>query len=71
MSDRRICPECGKLCLTYREAGEIINSCKHHRNMAKNIPKRKYYCRFAKAYHVTSNKAGYVSKDAYYKMDKR
>lgn len=71
MSDHPICPHCGKACLSRREAGEIINACKHHHNKAKKIPRRMYFCHKIGAFHVTSNKAGYVSKDAYYKMDKR
>lgn len=71
MNDHPTCPVEGKSCLSEREAGEIINSCRHHRNMSKKIPKRAYRCKHCGTFHVTSQKAGYVSKDAYYKMDKR
>lgn len=71
MSDHHTCPVEGKSCLSEREAGEIINACRHHRNMSKKIPRRSYRCKHCGTYHVTSIKAKYVSKDAYYKMDKR
>jgi hypothetical protein len=64
------CPETGKLCLSQKDAGSIINSARRH-NSAKNIPKRSYYCSFCGAYHVTHNKAGMVDSEVYYRREKR
>ena len=64
-----VCRDCGKICYSSREAGEIINSSKrHHRSdhlgRSKKYPRRKYFCSDCGYYHVTSMKAEYseVSK---------
>lgn len=51
-----ICEETGKVCMTTREAGSILNMFRHHRrhwNGKKKIPKRKYYCKICRCYHLT------------------
>ena len=58
------CEDTGKICYSGREAGEIINSTKHHhRNdhlgRSKKFPRRKYYCNDCGYYHLTSMKAEY------------
>jgi len=55
---KNICPVSGKICLSAREAGEVINNAKHHHehrtySNSTGIPKRKYYCRDCGTYHVT------------------
>lgn len=50
------CKDSGKVCLTVREAGEIINSFKrHHNNKTRNgnRPCRKYWCKCCGYYHLT------------------
>ena len=50
-----------KICLTIREAGEIINSFKHHnhRRVKKDQrPRRRYWCPCCGFYHLT-HMAGY------------
>ena len=52
---REICD--GKLCLSYRQARQIINDTKRrqHRNHSKKIPKREYICPKCGCYHLTSD----------------
>lgn len=55
MSDYTLC-ECGKRCLSYREARQAINDAKraqHIRHM-KKIPKRLYRCAICGTWHLTS-----------------
>ena len=61
------CESEGKICYTEREAGNAINSAKHHGNRAKKIPHRKYFCKECGCFHLTSQKSkkGCCSKQAY------
>jgi hypothetical protein len=64
-SKKEICPETGKTCYSERGANEIINKCRRgmtyiesghtvkRKYGAKNIPKRKYFCTYCGAYHLT------------------
>lgn len=74
MSDHHIC-ECGKECLSKKEAGTIINLAKkyHHRSKtSKHIPKRFYRCKTCGTYHTTHQPVGFWdSEQAYYERDKR
>lgn len=71
MSDHPTCPVEGKICYSAREAGELINSLKHLKRKPKNIPKRSYRCKHCGTFHVTKMRSSIVSKEAYYKLDKR
>ena len=58
------CMESGKVCYSGREAGEIINSGKRHHKSdhcgrGKEFPRRKYFCKDCRYYHLTSMKAEY------------
>lgn len=56
------CSISGKICLTIREAGEILNSFKHHnhRRIKKDQrPCRRYRCPSCGFYHLT-HMAGYL-----------
>jgi len=53
------CEECEKRCYSKRDAGSILNSCKHHRSndrlgRQKAIPRRMYWCTSSGHYHLTS-----------------
>jgi hypothetical protein len=54
---------CNKVCYSEREAHTIINAAKkyNHYSHQKKIPKRAYYCKECRAWHVTSKsfKGGY------------
>lgn len=45
--------KCGKRCFSFRKAHEIINDAKKSKHF-KKIPKRVYYCKICKTYHITS-----------------
>ncbi len=51
------CSVTNKLCLTIRQAGEILNSFKHHQHGRRckkdQMPKRKYFCIDCGFYHLT------------------
>ena len=50
------CQDSGKVCLTVREAGMILNSFRHHRSgrtRTGNRPRRKYWCSSCGYYHLT------------------
>lgn len=56
--ETRFCEISGKRCYNEREAGNILNSLKHHRNSDhlgrnKDLPRRKYYCTDCGCYHLT------------------
>lgn len=55
---KNICAVSGKICLSEREAGEVINNAKRHHDHrsysnSTSIPRRKYFCKDCGAYHVT------------------
>lgn len=55
---KTICLVSGKVCLSAREAGEIINNAKKHYSHrsfsnSPSIPRRKYFCKECGCYHVT------------------
>lgn len=57
-TQKTICLVSGKVCLSARIAGEIINNAKKHYNHrsfsnSPNIPRRKYFCKECGCYHVT------------------
>ena len=50
------CKDSGKVCLTRREAGEILNSFRRHHNHRTRTgerPCRKYWCKSCGFYHLT------------------
>lgn len=51
------CNRSKKLCLTIREAGEILNSFKHHQHNRRikkdQRPCRRYWCSSCGFYHLT------------------
>jgi hypothetical protein len=50
-------PQCnGKACLSYREARAVITDAKrfNHLRHSKRIPKRAYFCKECKQWHLTS-----------------
>ena len=55
----RFCEKTGKRCYSKTDANYSVNqaSRKHWRNSIKNIPKRVYFCRFCKSYHLTKQEA--------------
>ncbi len=46
----------GKLCLSERQANEMLKGAKRNdrKRTGKKIPKRKYYCQACGYYHLTS-----------------
>lgn len=62
-----ICMETGKRCYSEREAGHILNSCRHHLKndslgRRKDIPRRKYWCSYCGHFHLTH--LPYIEKDS-------
>jgi hypothetical protein len=56
-----ICEKTGKRCYSLKDAQYTVNQAtrKHFKNTIKNVPKRVYYCRSCRAYHLTKEKAKY------------
>jgi|WetSurMetagenome_2_1015567.scaffolds.fasta_scaffold128020_3 hypothetical protein len=63
--EKRYCPDCGKRCYSEREANSALKAAKRGtstrmsgktiviRSGSKNIPKRKYFCKYCGTYHLT------------------
>ena len=49
-TEKRFCS--GKICFSYREAHEVLAAAR--RSRSKIIPKRCYFCKVCKQYHLTS-----------------
>ena len=58
MKEKKICAECGKVCLSRREAGESLRWFKSHKvyKKKKDRPMSLYKCKYCGEYHLTHYK---------------
>lgn len=47
-ANHAVCPQSGKMCLSRRDAGEIL-----HARIGKRPPRRAYLCPYCGAWHLT------------------
>lgn len=60
----QLCPVTNKICYSFKEANDRIRAAKrsHKANKPKQIPQRKYWCKYCRWYHLTHFRGLHTAK---------